>query len=260
MDAQQILALYDQDRREVEIFGLQREETGGIVRHILPDGSAFIIYSHLDAASADQAIKKQVAHFERQGTDLSWIVYPHDEPADLKERLLAHGFVAEEPEMVVILDLQHAPPLLLQPVQHDVRRIVHPDQLDDVITIQQRVWGGSFQSWRERLAQRLVEAPETLCLCVAYVDGAPASTAAVSFYAQRPFASLVRAATLPDYRGRGLFTALVAALVQEARQRGVRFLDTEANNMSAPILQKLGWQQLTWAHACTWQAKRTPPS
>ncbi len=260
MDAQQILALYDQDRREVEIFGLQREEASGVVRHILPDGSGFIIYSALDSSNADQAIREQVAHFEQQGSDLSWIVYAHDQPADLKERLLAHGFVAEEPEAVLALDLQHAPPPLLQPVQHDVRRIDHPEQLDDVITIHEHVWGGNFESWRARLATRLVEAPDTLCLYVAYVDGAPASTAQVSFYAQRPFASLVRAATLPAYRGRGLFSALVAILVQEARQRGVRFLDTETNTMSGPILEKLGWQLLTWAHPLTWQAERRPPS
>ena len=134
----------------------------------------------------------------------------------------------------------------------------HPDQLDDVITIQQRVWGGNQRPWRDRLARRLVEAPQTLCLCVAYVDGTPASTAQISFYAQRPFASLVRAATLPAYRGRGLFSALVAALVQEARQRNVQFLDTEATAMSRPILQKLGWQQLTLATPCTWHFKPAP--
>lgn len=269
MDAQQILALYDQDRREVDIFGWQREQTASIVRHIAADGGGLIIFTDLDAASADQAIDEQVAHFRRQGSDLRWIVYTHDQPTDLKERLLARGFVAEEPETVVVLDLQHPPPLLLQPVQHDVRRIDHPGQLDDVITIHQRVWGGSQSSWRARLARRLVEAPETLCLYVAYVDGTPASTAQISFYAQRlavglarqrPFASLVRAATLPGYRGRGLFSALVAALVQEARQRGVPFLDTEANAMSGPILQKLGWQHLTWATPCTWHFKAAPPS
>ncbi len=267
MDAQQILALYDLDRREVEIFGLRREETPGIVRHILPDGSGLIIYSNLDSGSADQAIREQVAHFERQGSDLSWIVYAHDKPADLKDRLLAHGFVAEEAEAILVLDLQHVPPPLLQPVQHDVRRIVHPQQLDDVIAIQQSVWGGNQDRWRARLTERLVEAPHTVCLYVGYVDGIAASTAQVSFYAQRlavglarqrPFASLVRAATLPAYRGRGLFSALVAILVQEARQRGVRFLDTEATAMSRPILEKLGWQRLTWAHPFTWQARRAP--
>jgi GNAT superfamily N-acetyltransferase len=256
METERILALYDQERREVQIFGWQREATPRLVRHVSADGGGLVIYSNLNADNAEEIILEQVSHFEHRGRDLTWVVYAHDIPADLKELLLAAGFEAEEPEAVLVLDLQGTPPLLLQAVEQDVRRIQHPDQLDDVITILQRVWGGSQSSWRARLAERLVEAPDSLCMYVAYVDGMPASTAQISFYAQRPFASLVRAATLPSYRSRGLFTALVATLVQEARRRDVRFLDTEASAMSDPVLQKLGWQLLTWAHSCTWRAKR----
>ncbi len=258
MDAKRILALYDRERQEIEIFGLQREVAGSIVRHISPDGSGLILYSDLTAATAEQAIREQVSHFEAQGCDLRWIVYQHDRPHDLKDRLLGHGFEADDPEAILVLDLRQVSPPLLQPVGHDVRRIDDPDRLDDVITIHQRVWKSDFAAWRAQLTSRLVEAPHTLRLYVAYVDGVPASTAQVSLYGQRPFASLVRAATLPDYRTRGLFTALVATIVQETRRRSIPFLDTEANDMSRPILEKLGFQLLTWAHLCTWHANRPP--
>jgi len=228
------LALYDQDRKHVEIFGMQRDETPHVVRHISAEGEGLIIYSDLDAANADKVIGEQVSHFEDNGYDLTWIVYQHDCPSDLKERLLAHGFQAGEPDAVLVLDLQEVPAALLEPVRHDVRRIEHPSQLDDVITIHQQVWQAGFERWRARLSSRLVEAPGSLSLYVAYVDGLPVSTAQVSFYAGRPFASLVRAATLPGYRGRGLFSALVATLVQETRQGSVRFLDTDAGAMSVP--------------------------
>jgi GNAT superfamily N-acetyltransferase len=259
MVAEWILALYDQDRREVEIFGLQREATSRLVRHIFADGSGLVTYSDLDSSNADQVIGEQVAHFGHQGRDLTWIVCEHDTPTDLKERLLEHGFEAEEPEAVLVLDLGRAPSLLLQAVQQDVRRIEHSDHLDDVITIHRSVWGGSQSDWRARLAERLLEAPHTLGLYVAYVDGTPASTAQVSFYAHGRFASLVRAATLPAYRARGLFSSLVATVAQEARRRGVQFLDTEANAMSRPVLVKLGFQLLTWAHPCIWRANGGPP-
>jgi len=258
VDAKRILALYDRDRQEVEIFGMEREQVSSVVRHIFPDGSGLIIYSDLTGATAEQAIGEQVSHFEAQGCDLSWIVYQHDRPHDLKDRLLAHGFEADDPEAILVLDLEQVSPFLLQSVGHDVRRIDDPGRLDDVITIHQRVWQSDFAQWRASLASRLVEAPHTLRLYVAYVDGVPVSTAQVSLYAQRPFASLVRAATLPVYRGRGLFTALVATIVQETRQRSIPFLDTEANDMSRPILEKLGFQFLTWAHLCTWHANWPP--
>jgi GNAT superfamily N-acetyltransferase len=237
---------------------MRREELPHIVRHLSAEGDGLIFYADLDADNADATIAGQVSHFQGQGRELTWIVYGHDRPSDLKERLLARGFEADERETVLVLDLQHVPEVLLQPVRHDIRRIVQPSQLDDVITIHQQVWKASFEHWRARLARRLLEAPESLALCVAYVDGLPASTCQVSYYAGRPFASLVRAATLPAYRRRGLFRALVATLVQGALARPVRFLDTDANRMSRPILEGLGFQQLTTAQAFTLTAGAAP--
>ena len=252
MNRDTILALYDQDRKHVEIPDMQREGAAHVVRHISAEGEGLIIYSDLNAGSADRVISEQVSHF--QGRNLTWIVYGHDRPPDLKERLLARGFEAEEPEELLVLDLEQVPAAVLEPVSHDVRRISQPSQLGDVIAIHQQVWRDSFEGWRERLARRLVEAPESLSLYAAYVDGAAASTAQVSYYVGGMFASLVRAATLPSYRGRGLFTALVATLVQDALTRGVRFLDTDAGPMSRPILEKLGFMWLSTMQSFTLSA------
>lgn len=82
----------------------------------------------------------------------------------------------------------------------------------------------------------------------------------ITFYQRGQFASLGGAATLPNYRGRGLYTALLAIRVQEAKQRGVRFLDSEASPLSRPILEKFGFQRLTSAHLCEWQVKPTSSS
>ena len=84
---------------------------------------------------------------------------------------------------------------------------------------------------------------------MAYVDGLPASTGQISFYEGARFASLVGAATLPAYRGRGLYTALLAAQVQVARDRSVRFLDADASPMSRPIFEKYGFRHLTGVQA-----------
>jgi GNAT superfamily N-acetyltransferase len=250
-----VLALYDQDRRQIQIFGMRRQETPHTVRHISAEGEGLISYFDIDGGSADRVIDEEVAQAKGEGYDLTWLVCPHDRPADLRERLLAHGFEPEEPEAVLVLDLKQVPPALLEAVRHDVRRIEHPDQLDDVISIQQQVWQASFARGRARLARHLVEEPESLSLYVAYVDAVPASTASISYYAGGTFASLVRAATLPAYRRRGLFTALVATLVQDARQHSVRFVDAEAGPMSRPILEKLGFQRLTTAFYFTLHAE-----
>ncbi|EQD40871.1 GCN5-related N-acetyltransferase, partial [mine drainage metagenome] len=59
----------------------------------------------------------------------------------------------------------------------------------------------------------------------------------------------VGGATVPDYRGRGLYTALLAVRLQEAKRRGARFLTIDAGPMSRPIVEKYGFRLLTFAQA-----------
>lgn len=258
MDTKRILALYDQDRMNVRLFGMQREETSHVVRHISSDGEGLIIYSDLQSTNAEKVIQEQIAHFRMRRRDLRWIVYQHDTPPNLRDLLLTYGFRAEEPEAIMVLDLEHVSSALLDPIPHPVQRITDPYGIDDVVTIRREIWEGDYSSTAQALANRLTDAPQSLGLYVAYVDGKPASTAQISFYPRGHFASLVHAATLPAYRGRGLYTALVAIRVQEARRRGMRFLDTDASPMSRPILEKLGFRWLTEAHPCTWRAQHAP--
>lgn len=256
MDPKHILELYDRDRKDVYLFGMQREETPHLVRHISPNGEGVVIYSDLNSTNVEEVIQGQIAHFENMGRDFSWVVFQHDTPANLKDRLLAHGFLDEEPEAVMILDVEEFSPVLLKPVRHDVQQISDPRDIDDVITIRQQVWQGDYSSMARSLTRRLIDAPDSLGLFVAYMDGKPVSTAQISFYQNGHFAGLVQAATLTGYRGRGLYTALVAMRVQEARRRGIRFVDADASPMSRPILEKLGFQCLTESCSCEWHVKQ----
>jgi len=255
MDLKQILKLYDQDRKVIRLFGMKREEGSHLVRHISPNGDGMIIYSNLNSSIAEEVIRDQITHFENIGCNFSWVVYQHDTPRNLKDLLLLHGFRVEDPEAIMVLSIEDLAPALLEPIHYDVQRIEDINKIDDVITIRQQVWQGDYSSAGQTLAKRLIDAPQSLGLYVAYVDGKPVSTAQISYYQQGQFAGLVQAATLPDYRGRGLYTALVAIRTQEAKRRGIRFLDTDASPMSSPILEKLGFQWLTEARSCEWQVE-----
>ncbi|NOZ48827.1 MAG: GNAT family N-acetyltransferase [Chloroflexi bacterium] len=258
MDSAEIVKLYDQSRKEVRFFNLQREETPHLVRHISANGEGMIIYSDLNASNVEDVIHEQIARFESSGQAFDWVVFQHDKPVNLKDRLLAHGFEAEEPEAIMVLDVEHVSTALQKMVNHDVQRIKDPQKIGDVITVREQVWRGDFSSTARNLVKRLRGDPHNIGLYVAYVDGKPVSTAQITFYAHGCFASLGGASTLPDYRKRGLYTALLAIRVQEARKRGIRFLDADASPMSRPILEKFGFQWLTEAHACAWRLKHTP--
>jgi predicted acetyltransferase len=60
---------------------------------------------------------------------------------------------------------------------------------------------------------------------------------------------------VPGHRRRGLYTALLAARAQEARRRGARFLTVDASPMSQPILEKLGFRCISYAHEYRWRTK-----
>lgn len=95
-------------------------------------------------------------------------------------------------------------------------------------------------------------APDHLSVYVAYVNAIPAACGWIRFPQASAFASLWGGSTLPELRKRGLYTALLAARVQEAIRRGAPYLTVDAGHMSRPILEKRGFRLLTYATACTW--------
>ena len=63
-------------------------------------------------------------------------------------------------------------------------------------------------------------------------------------HAGTDFASLWGGGTLPEWRGRGIFRALVARRAALAAARGYRCLQVDALPTSEPILARLGFVRL----------------
>jgi GNAT superfamily N-acetyltransferase len=257
-DVKQLLALYDQHQRiEIEYRTLRREVTPDVVRHVaLEHGYGVVLYSRLSEASVDQVIDEQVAYFNQLGQDFEWKTYDHDTPGDLRTRLIAQGFEPEEPEALLVLDMATTPANLLQPVRHDVRRITDPDQLEDYRQIQEQVWNEPIDWQIAALRDDLLNDPDHVSVYIAYAAGVPVSAARIDFHDHNPFAGLWGGSTLAEYRGRGYYTALLAARLQEAHRRGVRFLAIDASPMSWPIAERNGFQLLTHTQPFNWHVKQ----
>ncbi|MCI0398040.1 MAG: GNAT family N-acetyltransferase [Chloroflexi bacterium] len=259
MNIQDVLTLYDKEQRiDVEFPGVRREVLPHVVRFVGVDQEQdgnFVLYSKLDGSNADAVIDEQIAYFGTIGRSFEWKLYDHDTPADLKDRLQAHGLAIGEAEAIMALDLREAPATLLAPVTADVRRISEPAQLPDVVVVQEQVWGKGEDPWLvERLTSELRDYPDFTSVYVAYADGAPACSAWINLHPNSHFASLWGGSTLPQYRRRGLYTALLASRVQEAIRRGYRFLTIDASPMSRPIVAHHGFHLLTMAYPCNWES------
>lgn len=250
----ELLALYDHDERFAAINpGMRREELPELVRYVdLVGTSSAVIFSRLSADTADSAIQEQRAYFASLNHDFEWKTYAHDQPPDLTQRLAAHGFAVDETEAIMVLDLQPTEPLPQPPPSVTVVQVHHRETLGDVAEIRRLVYGDDRPDHVERLAREMEEDPEYLSVYVAYVHAEPAACGWIRFPKTSAFASLWGGSTVPELRGRGLYTALLYARIQEARARGWRYLTVDARHMSRPILEKRGFQLLTSATACTW--------
>ncbi|MGA8846401.1 MAG: hypothetical protein WB471_07290, partial [Nocardioides sp.] len=68
------------------------------------------------------------------------------------------------------------------------------------------------------------------------------------------FAGLWGGATLPQWRGRGIYRALTAARAGSASARGVRWLQSDCTPMSRPILERSGLVAVTTSTPYVWSA------
>jgi GNAT superfamily N-acetyltransferase len=255
MKISDLLALYDKEmRREFTIHKGRREVMPELIRHIYDDPKrhSFIVYNTVSEANADPVIEREKAYFQALGRRLEWKAYQHDLMPELHLRLASHGFeVEEEPDTIMVLDLNELPPVLAEPVTADVRLLQTPDEIDDVMAVEEPVWDKDFSWLKTELSNTMQERPEELSVYVGYVDGRPASSGWVYFHPGTHFASMWGGSTLAEYRKKGLYTALVAARVQEAIRRGYRFLTIDAGSMSRPIVARHGFQLLATAYECS---------
>lgn len=142
MDIPTILVEFTRQlRQEITYPDMQKEVLPQVVRFTRPaPGMSTVLYSNLNEANAETEIEEQIAFFTANQLPFSWKMYAYDSPPDLLLCLQAHGFTPDPPDALMALDLAEVPYALLKPPEVDVRRIGR-DQLADVVTVLQQVWG-----------------------------------------------------------------------------------------------------------------------
>jgi GNAT superfamily N-acetyltransferase len=208
-------------------------------------------------AELDRLIARQRDYFAARGEAVGWPVRAHDEPADLAVRLRAAGFVPGETDTVLIglaAELATAPAV---PYGVVLRWVTADADMRRIAAMQSAVWGRDWSWLGENLIGRIAAASDDIAVVAAEADGDVVSAAWLTFFEPGPssFARLLGGSTLPRWRGRGIYRALVAARAQRAAARGVKYLQVDASDDSAPILGRLGFRAVTTTTTYVW----TPP-
>lgn len=258
MTTDRVRALYDLQERRNARLAARRMETAHTIRQVdTTGGRSFVIYSDLrglDEAAMNRVIDEEIAFFRGRGLDFEWKVYQHDAPIDLRERLAARGADVEETEALMIRELADAPARLFDFRGHNVERITDPDRVEGVVAVESAVWGTDTRGLGERLRRAITETPDEMSVYLVCMQDVPVGAAWVTYTPDSDFASLWGGSVLENYRGRGIYGALLAARAEEARQRGRRYLMIDAGPMSKPIVENLGFMRISESNPCVFTA------
>ena len=259
MKRAEMLALYDREMRgeaALPLAGYRYEWIGTVLRLVGPSPAAHdncVLFSRLDGKTADAAIRRQIADFGSLGHSFEWKWHQHDTPADLAERLLRRGFTPDGPETVMARDLPEPVPSRPLVGSIRIRRIDQPAQLSDLVAVQDEVWREDHVWYGAVLADELAADPTQIELLVAYDGRRPVATSLLRLHRGTQFGSIWGAATLPAYRRRGIYTALVDRHATTARAAGARLLTADANADSRPVLERAGFQALVRVQGFVWR-------
>ncbi|MFI1015573.1 GNAT family N-acetyltransferase [Streptomyces sp. NPDC020965] len=247
MDHQETLALFDRRLRRDAVADSPTtlvERVGDVVRQTGQDADwSAVVWSDLDSGTADAAIAEQVRHFTAIGRDFEWKLYGHDRPGDLGARLRAAGFTPEPPETLMVAEIGELSTVPALPDGVRLADVTDPAGVELMVEANERAFGTSLPWMRDRLLGSLGR--ETVVLTVALAGELPVSAARMELYPDTCFAGLWGGGTVPDWRGRGIYRALVAHRARTAADRGYRFLQVDASDESRPILRRLGFAELS---------------
>jgi hypothetical protein len=206
-------------------------------------------------ADLDRLIARQRDYFAERGQAVEWKTRGHDEPADLAGRLLAAGFVPEDRETVLIGLAGPMAGELVLPDGVVLRQVTADADMHRIAAMESAVWGHDSSWVGDDLIARVAAAPGEITVLAAEAGGEVVSAAWLQFQPGTDFAGLWGGSTLQQWRGRGIYRALVAVRAALAAAHGVRYLQVDASADSAPILRRLGFRAVTTTTPYVW----TPP-
>lgn len=185
----------------------------------------------------EPAIDRVLADYRARGAVVRWFVGPDWGPADFGERLERRGLARSE-VWAMARAIASAPVEVPVEVEHVAGEGEGLEAFSDVMA---RGWSADRTVLHALHRAQVTHPSGRVRLYLARADGVPAGAGGYIVASERT-AYLVGAVVLPEFRGRGLYRALVDARIEDARRRGLTLAVSHANaQTSAPILERQGF-------------------
>lgn len=207
-----------------------------------------VVWSQIAAGDVERVVDETIAQYAVHRVPFRWCVNPLTEPSSVGATLEARGFTSHIGRGMAIEPRRWVPREAAVTVEK-----VSEANLADYYDAWSRGWETTSpdpDEWCAEHARAL--ATGRFHFYLARVDGQAAGTA--GFVTKPRCAYLVGGNVLPQFRGNGVYRALLDVRFAELRTRGVELAVTHAREAtSAPILEKLGFENLFRAFIYRWQ-------
>jgi ribosomal protein S18 acetylase RimI-like enzyme len=170
------------------------------------------------------------------------------------ESLSANGFVADEPESIMVGEVD----ALAGPVQAlagvHLRQVTREPDVRAMCAMEAEVFGDpSGDPIADALLRRLGFG-DGMELWVAEQNGRIIGAGRLEPVAGSQFAGLWGGAVRPECRGRGIYRALTAARATSARRMGKTLIHSDSTEDSRPILERCGLVRVSTTSPYLWRA------
>jgi GNAT superfamily N-acetyltransferase len=221
-------------------------ERDGVMAAVVPTCPArsvvnCVVYSEVGALG--DALEELTAEYDRADVH-AWTVWVPEHDREAADLLGGAGHMLDARPAAMVLELSDLD--LSRPLDLD---LIEPD-MGAAARLNDASYG--FDADFERAFKAVP--PEPVHLYLARADGVPACT--LLTYEDDGECGIYLVATLPEARGRGLATALMAHALLEARERGCSTSSLQATQRGRPVYQRLGYRDLGEIHM--WERRRPP--
>ena len=257
-DAAALLAAYDTHLRIEGASARSVTRLGPLRLFTYGGGRGWVTYPRLegvDAATLRGWVAETVDHYlaDQAIVRVEWKTRGHDDVPGLHDALVDHGFVPGEPESIMIgeagllaVDVDLPDGVTLRTVTEDADVRAMCLMLD--VAFDDRV--------SERLADALIHRlslDDGMELWVAEAEDEMVAAGRMEPVAGSPFAGVWGGATLPPWRGRGLYRALTAARARSALALGKTLMHSDSTEYSRPILERAGLVRVSSTTPYLWR-------
>lgn len=258
--ADEFLTAYDaQLRTDAETPSASRVDRLGPLRLVtFGGGRGFITYADLagaDAATIRVWVAEALTYFRDQPeiTRVEWKTRGHDVAPGLHESLKENGFVADEPESIMIGETRLLAVDSLPPEGVSLRRVSSETDVRAMCVMESIAFGDDDSEETAQALLRRLGLDDGMELWVAEAAGQVISAGRLEPVAGTQFAGLWGGATLPQWRRRGVYRALTAARARSALSLGKTLLHSDSTEFSRPILERSGLIKVSTTTPYEWR-------